>query len=516
MDVVVLHCHFERGGVTQVVENHVRALAETSSGDDRVFLFSSSRRGGLSPQTESSTTALTLDPFDYDTKSFSCQKNAERAKRLADEIQRQLTAAGIQRTNAILHWHNHSLGKNTAAPAVAAELAQRGWRLLLQVHDFAEDNRPSNYAGLIRSIGATSPSELDASLYPVANQIHYATLTGGDANVLERLGVPSDQVHSLPNCVSLTGTQSNDQEAALDKVRRLFNLPDNARWYLYPVRGIRRKNVGEFLLLTRWLPEHAYGALTLRPTTDVEARSYERWQSLAKSVVPNLIFDAGSNPDLSFMENLTAADAILSTSVAEGFGMAFLEPWLAGRPVVARELAGVTDDFRSAGVTMDSLYEAIPVPGDSSWLESCRAEYRHARDQAWDVIPRGFHPNSSDDSLGDSTLIDFAALTPARQQEVLERVATDDGFNNEMRSHSETLINNLHNPPTCETIAKNASVIGDVYSTNLQGQQLRGIYQQLLEASCDSNIEAPQNAGMAVNLVSEMKPFYPCRTETLT
>ena len=27
--IVILHCHFERGGVTQVVENHVSALRET-------------------------------------------------------------------------------------------------------------------------------------------------------------------------------------------------------------------------------------------------------------------------------------------------------------------------------------------------------------------------------------------------------------------------------------------------------------------------------------------------------
>ena len=46
----------------------------------------------------------------------------------------------------------------------------------------------------------------------------------------------------------------------------------------------------------------------------------------------------GAPGGLEFFENLAAADAVATTSLAEGFGMVFLEAWLAGRPLVGRDL----------------------------------------------------------------------------------------------------------------------------------------------------------------------------------
>ncbi len=58
---------------------------------------------------------------------------------------------------------------------------------------------------------------------------------------------------------------------------------------------------------------------------------------------------------------LTAAHALVTTSVAEGFGLAFLEPWLANRPLFGRKLPEVTEGNKKAGVNLASLYTRLDV-----------------------------------------------------------------------------------------------------------------------------------------------------------
>jgi glycosyltransferase involved in cell wall biosynthesis len=52
---------------------------------------------------------------------------------------------------------------------------------------------------------------------------------------------------------------------------------------------------------------------------------------------------------------------MITTSRREGFGMVFLEPWLFGKPVVGRNLPGVTRDFLDSGLILNHLYSSLPV-----------------------------------------------------------------------------------------------------------------------------------------------------------
>ncbi len=87
------------------------------------------------------------------------------------------------------------------------------------------------------------------------------------------------------------------------------------------------------------------------------------------------MFDAGEHPELSFRDNVLASDFVISTSVAEGFGMSYLEPWLLGREVLARRLPNVTDDFEASGMQFTKFYDSIPIPGDTDWVSQCRREF---------------------------------------------------------------------------------------------------------------------------------------------
>ncbi|MGI9470517.1 MAG: hypothetical protein ACR2NZ_03215, partial [Rubripirellula sp.] len=395
----------------------------------------------------------------------------------------------------------------------------QGWRLLLQIHDFAEDYRPDNYRRLVDAIGAEDKADVDSYLYPVAETLHYATLTEADSVALRQLGVPDSCTHTLPNSVVLPQGALEPKETARATVIRAFSLPDESRWCLYPVRGIRRKNVGELLLLSRWVGEGTHVGLTLRPATPVEARSYDRWKEIAATCAPRLRFDAGQHPDISFLDNVRAADFIVSTSVAEGFGMAFLEPWLVERQVIARRLPGVTNDFEAAGVDLHNFYDAIPVPGKKAWLESCWKETAMAEDQAWSQLPRAFRPNSTPSREGNGDAIDFARLTPSRQVEVLARLRDDAGFEVELKERSRCLLQSIAEASSSSSkadayIDRNANVVRSKYSAERTGDQLKQLYGELM--SCElSSLRGPENAGSGIDKISAARPYYPCRTEVL-
>tara|TARA_R110002049_G_scaffold72490_3_gene187271 strand:+ start:36349 stop:37911 length:1563 start_codon:yes stop_codon:yes gene_type:complete len=512
LQVVILHCHFERGGVTQVVENHVQAIRR--SGVTDIVLVSGDRVSGLSASTRNSVKHLVIDGFDYDRDEAAAGEIDRRAAEITKVLVDRLGHLGIDRGDAVLHWHNHSLGKNTAAPAVIGQLATAGWKLLLQVHDFAEDNRPENYARLIRATTAKDKRQLEGYLYPVAPQIHYATLTRADARVLTSIGVPADQVSVLPNSVMLPDVATPTRDEALARVRPAMNLPSNARWCLYPVRGIRRKNVGEFVLLCRWLGENRFGGLTLCPATAVEKRSYLRWKEFAKECSPQAVFDAAHHPDVSFTDNLAASDYIVSTSVAEGFGMAYLEPWLAGRRVIARRLSTVMDDFVADGLRFPDVYDTIPIPGDRDWLTTCRIESRAAEQASWSELPELFRPAFVSDE-SDDDVIDFAKLIPRRQQEVLQRIHRDAGYESEIKQRSATLVKALQAEMGDEsTIVHNADVIREYYSVQRQAEQLANVYAGIVDARIGSQVTAPECAGQAIDFISRVRSFFPCRTET--
>lgn len=136
-----------------MVENHVHALRETGQ-FERILLASGVRHSGLSSETLKAVEWINVDGFDYDSDELTVGDLESRQQRMLCYIKSQFTDCGLSVDNTLLHWHNHSLGKNTAAPGVIRSLAHEGWRILLQVHDFAEDNRPENYGWLVSAMQA--------------------------------------------------------------------------------------------------------------------------------------------------------------------------------------------------------------------------------------------------------------------------------------------------------------------------------------------------------------------------
>jgi hypothetical protein len=81
----------------------------------------------------------------------------------------------------------------------------------------------------------------------------------------------------------------------------------------------------------------------------------------------------------SLVDLLAISEAVMTTSIQEGFGYVFHEPWLAGKLVFGRNIAAVTCDFVAEGLNLDHLYDHLLIPME--WLDQqgdlmCRAYCR--------------------------------------------------------------------------------------------------------------------------------------------
>jgi hypothetical protein len=173
---------------------------------------------------------------------------------------------------------------------------------------------------------------------------HYAAVNGRDHSFLRRAGLAGEGTHLLPNAVVPL--------SAKEGLRRTR--------YLYPVRGSRRKNIGEALLLSLFIPEGRTVAVTLPPAASRDAPAYDHWKSLAARLRLPVEFEIGERETLQ--EAMGSCFCALTTSIKEGFGFSFLEPWTAGRAVIGRRIDYVCRDFEQSGVKFDACYDEVAVP----------------------------------------------------------------------------------------------------------------------------------------------------------
>lgn len=333
MAVAIIHYHLSTGGVTRVIEETSRCL--TRAGIPHIVLTGSAPAAGDLP-------FHVIEGLSY---------RREREGPSAIELIAQMRAAvetALGPGAHVWHFHNHSLGVNLRLAELVEILARGGERLVLQLHDLAEDGRPGNYPLLAES----------ETPYPHAPQIRYAFLNSRDRERFTAAGLPEAQSMLLPNPIRVpdSGPTPSDSPARV----------------LYAVRGIRRKNLGEVLLLAALSPSGTRYATTLAPTQERWLPVFEKWQAFARcsgipvdlAVVGRVATEGG---DSSFEAWLAQATHLLTTSVAEGFGLAFLEAVAAEKPLFGRDLPAITGDQAARGIKAGHLYQRLLIP--ASWID---------------------------------------------------------------------------------------------------------------------------------------------------
>lgn len=354
-EILLIHYHLRPGGVRRVIEAQAQVLEQAGVS----FLVLT----GEAP----------ADEFAYRFEVVSNLGYGLEAPDLRRFLGRQ----------AVWHFHNPSLGKNPGWSSVIDQLIRQGERVLLQIHDLAEDGRPENYQALSQDLSI---------LYPTAPNVHYAFINSRDYLRFLAGGLPGHYAKLIGNPVSLPphATQLSDTDDGP-------SVASGPCLVFFPIRGIRRKNLGEALFWAS-LAKHLLGwqlsagesrelspprgglfAVGLAAGAGDGEKVHSYWQMVARKLQLPILFNvvdrlappilnkhqANSCTDsvtYDFSAWLNATTNVMTTSIAEGFGLGFLEPSLLNLPLMGRDLPDITRDFSSPERPLGALYTRLLVP----------------------------------------------------------------------------------------------------------------------------------------------------------
>ncbi len=416
MKLAVFHYHLLPGGVTSVVTLSLQAVLSYIAEIEEVVLISGREEN--------------LDTVQKSLRPILRDKGCSLSGAVLPEIgyTDEKEAAGLEpeklktvlrkRFGQYIWWvHNYHIGKNPVFTRSIIELAEEypEQPVLFHIHDFPESARYGNLR-FIRQ-------HYSGPLYPTGNNIWYSVINSRDYRLLLDAGLPEQRVVLLQNPVSggvsLPGLDSAAKDAVTAKLGTYSRFRAGAPSLLYPVRSIRRKNALEAGLIAALTPPGVNLLLTLpgtseqeRPYSDLVSRCFRR--GLIRGAFPTA-------EEIDFHTIIAYSDAVVSSSVQEGFGYLFINAIQWQKPLAARDL-DIMDDFTPFfSKTHHYLYSEVWIPRefvDTAILRESYFRFIESFSPYLSGHQRGSLIREADD-LADSPLIGFSYLSPDMQAELL-------------------------------------------------------------------------------------------------
>ncbi len=181
--------------------------------------------------------------------------------------------------------------------------------------------------------------------------------------------------------------------------------------------------------------------------------------------------------------------------------MVFLEAWLAGRPLVGRDLPEVTTDFVKAGLRLNRLSPRLVVPAE--WIDVHRFRQTVLDAHRFTLATYGRpQPLDLSDALDAKTangLIDFADLDEPLQRQVLETAQRSDGDRRRILQCNPHLRDafECNGSSSGDVISQNVEVIERHYSLAASGKRLQETYRHVGQSV---RFTAPQPLSKAAHI----------------
>ena len=348
MEIIIAHSHLNPGGVTRIIESQIESLKGCSV---RVVVGDCQDPGNI---TRRGAELSVLNSLNYlENRNYSDGEAEDMLEKIFNQLK------SLLKSDSVLHFHNLNLGKNPVVTYAVYLLAKKGYKVFNHAHDFAED-RPANYRFLEAVIKGNFKADLKEVLYPDIETYQFGVLNSFDYERLIQYGISKERILWIPNPVTFSAKNDvSDKSGAKSGICKELALDPAKLLVTYPVRVIKRKNIGEFILLAEMFHERANFVVTQPPQNPVEIGLYRKWVNFCKKEKINVVFEAGTLVD--FEKLIIGSDFCITTSYQEGFGMVYLEPWLLNTPVVGRDIDYISRDFKADGFEFPALYSKIVV-----------------------------------------------------------------------------------------------------------------------------------------------------------
>lgn len=359
--LVVVHYHFRPGGVRTVIGQGLRLLKSVSfAGADDVILAS----GEAPPADWLEALRRDLTPARVSVRVWPAAGYLSEQKQSLDEIRCDL-AQGLTEltasTSVAWIWaHNLSVGRNfLLGEALGRHCADRNLRLVCHHHDWWTDGRWERWREAAAR-GLRSIEDLAAWTVPEGPQVRHLCVHPRDARELKSIG--GQRIAWVPNPLGRPAS-SADLSSAKQWLQARRKLPGGLAWIL-PSRLLRRKNLLEAALLAKILSHD--GELLVTGQVSSAAEQSAKWavQSTAEALrlplTVGLLQGGTSIP--APLDLLGAADAVLQTSVQEGFGLGPVEAAMAHKPLILRQLPELLPAWQACGGRFPTQYLDLAIP----------------------------------------------------------------------------------------------------------------------------------------------------------
>ncbi|MBC2716241.1 MAG: glycosyltransferase family 4 protein [Desulfobacteraceae bacterium] len=437
MKIAFLHYHLKPGGVTTVIKQQINAVKD----DGEILVIT-----GEPPPDHFPFKTILIPEIGYDQPHKKCPEPEKIAQKIINAISDHWKS-GCD----VLHVHNPLLAKNRILLKILSALSESNIRLFLQIHDFAEDGRPWVYY-------ANEP-------YP--SDCHFGVINSRDFDILLKSGLKRPGLHLLLNMVTPFNVSAE---------RKL-----SAKIVLYPVRAIRRKNIGEAILLSLFFRKNEVLAITLPPNSPEDWKPYNSWKQFAAEKKLNVIFEASGT--YNFTDLVKSAKRMITTSISEGFGFSYLEPWTAGQMLTGRSLSEICMDFTKKGMFLDHLYKKFSIP-----IETIEIDFFYEKWKSCILDNAAKFKISISDSaiaqayenLTSSQCIDFAILDESFQKQVIEKILSDKNFKSRVMDLNPFLSDITHMQDQDVKIRHNRLIVETEFNQSGYRNRLLDTYQKVI------------------------------------
>ena len=319
----------------------------------------------------------------------------------------------------------------------------------MQIHDFAEDGRPLAYF---------------AEDYPA--NCHYGVINMRDYETMLKAGLKKKGLHRIANAVS---PYNIDRQSMIKKSN-----------VLYPIRAIRRKNIGEAVLLSMFFKQQQRLIITLPPNSPADFDSYEGWKAFVRDQNLNVEFDKGLTHDFQTM--VMSTEFLITTSITEGFGFSYLEPWIMGKLLWGRKLPAICRDFEMNDIRLNHLYNKLSVPvewiGLKQFFEKWSSCVSKISKYFSIAITKTVIQNAFDSITRDG-IIDFGVLDEASQKAAILTLIASRKNSEKLIQLNPFILRSGSIPEHRELIKSNQEAILQHYNLKRYGKRLREIYRKV-------------------------------------
>lgn len=456
-----LHFHAKPSGVTRVIQQQMDALKDDA---ECIFIAGSNGNGGPLGADWGVRRMLIVAGVGYDGI-----RPEEGVESTVSQILKAIESQWPSGCD-LIHVHNPLLNKNRDFLAMLKILQNKGIPLFLQVHDTAEDFRPGSYY---------SQEEYPANC-------HYGVINSRDYHLFLQAGLKSEGLHLLPNCVTPLVSQNQEPE-------EMGHDHSRSPLVLYPVRAIRRKNIGEAILLSCYFPPPVRLGITLPPSSPADYPSYEGWKAFSLREGLPVDFELGLSRPLS--DWIPETLCMISTSIREGFGFTFLEPWTAGRGLIGRRIPTVVEDFQRQGIEFPDLYNHLCIPTEYIPIEEAKGRWEGMVRETYAKYEIPMDQNMLEtvwNRISEGGKIDYPYLHPLIAQRFIRQCKESSRLRERLAELNPFLTNFIEQVGTAERlelIERNRARVLSAYSLETYREQLLAVYHKVLTKPVHHSID---------------------------